>query len=96
MDPEESTYLVRAVGLEPTRRCHRGIYRKDVAVRMIVRRWTRTAVTRLSEVRSRLKSSRRELASLPVARIELQYGRSGRNIHNQPVPNPLPVGASGS
>ncbi len=35
-----------------------------------------------------LKSSRRELASLRVARIELQFGRNGRNIHNQPVPKP--------
>jgi hypothetical protein len=41
---------------------------------MIVRRWTRTAVTRLYEVCSRLKSSRRELASLRVARIELRFG----------------------
>jgi len=39
-------------------------YRIDVAVRMIVRRWTRTAVTRLSEVCSRLKSSPLEFASL--------------------------------
>jgi hypothetical protein len=48
-------------------------YRKDVAVR-IVRRWTRTAVILLSEVCSRLKSLRREFASLPVARIELRFG----------------------
>jgi hypothetical protein len=49
-------------------------YRKDVTGRMIVRRWTRTAVTRLSEVCSRLKSSRRELAGLRVARIKLRFG----------------------
>lgn len=61
-------------------------YRKDVTVRMIVGRWARTAVTRLSEVRPCLKSSRRELASLRVARIQLQFGRSDRDVDDQPVP----------
>ena len=61
-------------------------YRKDVTVRMIVRRWTRTAVTRLSEVRPRLKSSRWELAGLRVARIERQFGRGGRYVDDEPVP----------
>ena len=61
-------------------------YRKDVTVRMIVRRWTRTAVTRLSEVRPRLKSFRWEFASLRIACIERQFGRSDRDVHDQPVP----------
>lgn len=45
--------------------------RKDVTVRTIVRGWTRTAVTRLSEVSAHFDSCHRELACLRVPRIDV-------------------------
>ncbi len=49
-------------------------YREDVAVRMILWKWTRTAVIRLSEFSSRWKSSRRKPACLQVARSDVRFG----------------------
>jgi hypothetical protein len=53
---------------------------------MIVRRRARTAVTRLSEVRPRLKRCRRELASERITGVERQFRRGDWDVDDEPVP----------
>ena len=82
----EPHYRIRRIQRNRERLLRHRKYRENIMVWMIVRRRARTAVTRLSEVRPRLKRCRRELASERITGVERQFRRGDWDVDDEPAP----------